>query len=75
MSTVKKLISLDTAVANELEAVAKALNVTQREVIEQALDFYFDYTDSIVAKKISDDVRSGKEPVYDAGEVFKTLGL
>jgi len=39
------------------------------------LDFYFDHTDSIVAKKISDDVANGKEKVYDAREVFGSLGI
>ncbi|CUV65675.1 conserved hypothetical protein [Sulfurovum sp. enrichment culture clone C5] len=75
MSVVKKLVSLDSVVANELESLSKTLGVTQKELIERALDFYFDHTDSITAKKISDDVASGKEKVYDAREVFKELGL
>ncbi|MDQ1325246.1 MAG: hypothetical protein QG564_370, partial [Campylobacterota bacterium] len=75
MSVVKKLVSLDSAVASELESLSKTLGVTQKELIERALDFYFDHTDSITAKKISDDVKSGKEKVYDARDVFKELGL
>jgi len=75
MSTVKKLISFDSAVAKELEIVAKTLDISQKELIERALDFYFDYTDSITAQKISDDVKAGKEKVYDADEVFEELGL
>jgi hypothetical protein len=75
MSAVKKLISFDSSVAKELEVVSKALDITQKELIERALDFYFDHTDSIVAQKISDDVSEGKEKVYDADEVFKELGL
>jgi hypothetical protein len=75
MSVVKKLISFDSNVAKELEAVSKALQMSQKELIERALDFYFDHTDAIIAKKISDDVAIGKEKVYDARETFKELGI
>ncbi len=75
MATVKKLISFDCAIAKELEIVSKTLNISQKELIERALDFYFDYTDSITAQKISDDVKDGKEKVYDADGVFEELGL
>jgi hypothetical protein len=75
MATVKKLISFDSAIAKELEIVSKALDISQKELIERALDFYFDYTDSIIAQKISDDVKDAKEKVYDADRVFEELGL
>ena len=75
MPTVKKLISLDSAVANELKTVSSALKMTQKEIIERALDFYFDHTDAIIAQKISDDIVSKKEKVYDAKDIFKELGL
>ena len=75
MSVVKKLISFDSAVADELETLSKTLDITQKELIERALDFYFDHTDSITAQKISDDVKSGKEKVHNADDVFKELGL
>ena len=75
MSAVKKLISFDEGIAHELEVVASALQLTQREVVERALDFYFDHTDALVARKISEDVASGKEGVRDADDVFAELGL
>ncbi|MBA1420814.1 MAG: hypothetical protein FAF03_08175 [Epsilonproteobacteria bacterium] len=75
MSVVKKLISFDSVVAEELESLSKTLDITQKELIERALDFYFDHTDSMTAQKISDDVISGKENVHDADDVFKELGL
>ncbi len=75
MSVVKKLISFDSVVAEELETLSKTLDITQKELIERALDFYFDHTDSITAQKISDDIVSGKEKVHDADDVFKELGL
>ena len=75
MSVVKKLISFDSVVAEELETLSKTLDITQKELIERALDFYFDHTDSITAQKISDDVVAGKEKVHDADDIFKELGL
>jgi len=75
MSSVKKLISLDESVANELEIVSKALNKSQKEIVESALDFYFDYTDGIIADKITDDIKTGKMKVYDESEVYENLGI
>ena len=75
MSTVKKLISFDSNIAAELEAVSEALHISQKELVERALDFYFDHTDSIVAQKISEDVAKGKVGVHDADEIFEQLGI
>ena len=75
MAVVKKLISLDAAVASELEILSDTLKLTQKEIIERALDYYFDHTDSITAQKISDDVRAKKEQIHDAKDVFAKLGL
>jgi hypothetical protein len=75
MSIVKKLISFDSVVADELESLSKTLDITQKELIERALDFYFDHTDSMTAQNISDAVASDEEKVHDADDVFKELGL
>lgn len=75
MSVVKKLISFDAVVAEELESLSQTLNITQKELIERALDFYFDHTDNITAQKMSEDVASGKMKIHDADDVFSELGL
>jgi len=75
MASVKKLFSLDEGLVKELEIVAKALNKTQKEVVENALDFYFDYTDSLVADKISQQIEDGEMKVYDAKKVYEELGI
>ncbi|KAA0257619.1 MULTISPECIES: BfmA/BtgA family mobilization protein [Deferribacter] len=75
MAVVKKLISLDESVARELEIISKALNKSQKEIVEAALDFYFDYTDGIIADKITDDIKEGKIKVYDSKEVYDELGI
>ncbi len=63
MATVKKLISLDENISKELENVA------------DALDFYFDYTDTVVADKVTREINSGNMEVYDSEEVYKELGI
>ena len=75
MANVKKLISLDESLATELENVAKSLQKSQKEIVESALDFYFDYTDGVVADNVSKDIESGKMKVYDSEDVYKELGI
>mgnify|MGYP002713203200 CR=1 FL=1 len=75
MATVKKLLSLDEGIAKELENVADALHKSQKEVVENALDFYFDYTDTVVADKITKDIKSGNMRVLDAEDVYNELGI
>ena len=75
MATVKKLISLDEGIAKELETVSDSLHKSQKEVVETALDFYFDYTDSIVADKVTKEISSGDMKVYSSKDVYKELGI
>ncbi len=75
MGTVKKLFALDEGIARELDVVAAALHKSQKEVVETALDFYFDYTDGIVADTITDRIKSGEMKVLDSEEVYKELGI
>jgi predicted DNA-binding protein len=75
MGTVKKLFALDEGIARELDIVAKAINKTQKEVVETALDFYFDYTDGIIADKITEEIKNGKMKVHNSDEVYNKLGI
>ena len=75
MGTVKKLFSLDEGIARELDIVATAINKTQKEVVETALDFYFDYTDGMVADKITEEIKNGTMKVRDSDEVYNELGI
>jgi len=75
VAVVKKLISMDEGVARELERLSEMLGTTQKDVIERALDFYFDHTDAMIAQKISRDIREGKMAVHDADELFASMGL
>jgi predicted transcriptional regulator len=75
MSIVKKLITLDENIARELEIAAKVLNIKQREIIENALDFYLDYMDAIIVDKLVDEINAGKMKVYNNKEVYEKLGI
>jgi predicted DNA-binding protein len=75
MATVKKLITLDESIARELEVVAKSLGTTQKEIVERALDYYFDFTDAVVADKILEEIESGKEETIPWDEAKRLLDL
>jgi predicted transcriptional regulator len=75
MASIKKLFSLDENIVKELDIVAVALHKSQKEVVEAALDYYFDYTDGIVADKITQDIKSGNMKTYDSKDVYKELGI
>ena len=75
MATVKKLFTLDEGLAKELEVVAKVLKKSQKEIVESALDFYFDYTDSLIADKITQEIKDGNMKVHNAKDVYKELGI
>ncbi|WP_456398200.1 ribbon-helix-helix domain-containing protein [Desulfurobacterium sp.] len=75
MAVTKKLISMDKTLAEELSTVSKILGIPQKEIVEKALDFYFDYLDVAIAEKISRDIKEGKIKVYEAEKVFRELGI
>ena len=75
MATVKKLLSLDESIAKELETVSLALHKSQKEVVETALDFYFDHTDSVVADSVTKDIKAGLMQVNESEDVYRELGI
>ncbi len=72
---VKKLFTLDDGIAKELEIVAKTLNTTQKDIVERALDFYFDYSDSFIADKIIDAVENKKLKTFSKEKTYEILGI
>ena len=75
MANVKKLFSLDESIARELKDLSKIMKKTQKEIVENALDFYFDYTDVIVADSVTRDIQNGDMKVYDSKSAYKELGI
>jgi len=72
---VKKLLSLDDSIAKELEIVAKALNTTQKDIVERALDFYFDYLDEMISDRIIDEIENKNLKTFSKEEAYKILGI
>lgn len=75
MPTVKKLFSLDESLAKELETVSTAMHKSQREIVESALNFYFDHTDSVVADSVTKAIKDGNMKVFDSEDVYEELGI
>lgn len=75
MATVKKLLSLDESIAKELETVSLALHKSQKEVVETALDFYFDHTDTVVADSVVKEIQAGSMQVHTSEDIYKELGI
>ena len=68
-------VAFNIVMARELDIVAAAINKSQKEVVETALDFYFDYTDGIVADNITEKIKNGEMVVHDSDEVYDKLGI
>jgi len=51
------------------------LHKSQREIVESALDFYFDYTDGLIADRVTEEIRSGAMKTHDSKSVYRELGI
>ena len=71
----KSLISLPLEMAEELEMLTEVLHKKKSKIVTEALSMYFDYIDTQIADKRIDDIKSGKEKIIPAEEVFKELGI
>ena len=75
MQKIRSTFTLSDFIIDELNEVSKELHEKKSHIVEKALSMYFDYIDVQIAEKRLDDVKSGKEKVISAEEVFKELGL
>ncbi|MEO2068632.1 MAG: ribbon-helix-helix domain-containing protein [Desulfurobacteriaceae bacterium] len=66
-----KLISIDETLVHELSVISKLLGVSQQEIIEEALELYFNHLELTIAEKISKEIKEGKMKLYKAENVFK----
>jgi predicted DNA-binding protein len=71
----KLTIELNDNIFNELYLISNELNSNESEIIEKALERYFDSLDEIIADKRLDDLNNGKEKLIDAEDVWKELGI
>jgi len=68
-------ISLENDIINTLDEYANELEKTRTNLIEKALELYFDKLDEMVADKRIDNLRAGKSSVVPLEDVFKKAGI
>lgn len=75
MSTVRLNISLDSNIAKELEKIAKELGEKKSHIVKDALMYYFDYLDTLIAEKRLKALENEESELFPAKEVWKEVGL
>jgi len=75
MQKIRSTFTISDYIIDELNEVSTELNEKKSHIVEDALTMYFDYLDAKIADKRIDDIKSGKEKVISAEEVFRELGL
>jgi len=75
MQKIRSTFTVSDYIIDELNDVSSELNEKKSHIVEKALTMYFDYIDVQIADKRLDDIKSGKEKLIPAEDVFKELGL
>jgi len=75
MHKIRSTFTVSDFIIDELNAVSSELNEKKSHIVEKALSMYFDYIDEKIADKRLDELKSGKEKLIAAEEVFKELGI
>jgi len=68
-------IRLEKDIIETLDEYAKELNKTRTNLIEKAIDVYFDKLDEMIADKRIDNLKAGKTTLVPLEEVFKKAGI
>ncbi len=58
-----------------LDDYAKQLNKSRTNLIESAIEHYFDKMDELIADKRIDEIKQGKSEVLPLDMVFKQAGI
>jgi len=75
MQKIRSTFTVSDFIIDELNDVSEELHEKKSHIVEKALTMYFDYIDTQIADKRIDDIKSGKEKIIPAEEVFKELGI
>lgn len=75
MQKIRSTFTVSDFIIDELNEVSEELHEKKSHIVEKALTMYFDHIDAKIADKRIDDIKSGKEKVIPAEEVFKELGI
>ncbi len=68
-------IRLEKEMIETLDGYASELDKSRTNLIEKAIELYFDTLDEMVADKRIDNLKSGKSTVISLEEVFKQAGI
>ena len=68
-------IRLDKEVVQHLDDSAQILEKTRTNLIERAIDAYFDQIDEMVADKRIDSLKDGNSSVSSLEDVFTKAGI
>ena len=68
-------IRLDKEVVQHLDDSANILEKTRTNLIERAINAYFDQLDEMVADKRIDNLKNGNSSVSSLEEVFEKAGI
>ena len=68
-------IRLEKDIVQHLDEYANELDKTRTNLIEKAIEFYFDKLDEMVADKRIDNLKSGKTKVVPLEVVFAQAGI
>ena len=75
MNTVRVNISLDNSIAKELDKISKEIGEKKSHIVKDALIYYFDYLDILIAEKRLKALENGESEMVPAEEVWKKAGL
>jgi len=68
-------IRLEKDILKNLDEYAKELDKTRTNLIERAIDAYFDKLDEMVADKRIDNIKSNKSKIVSLESVFKKANI
>jgi len=75
MQKIRSTFTVSDFIIDELNSVSEELNEKKSHIVEKALNMYFDYIDEKIADKRLDNIKSKKEKIIPADDVFKELGI
>jgi predicted transcriptional regulator len=68
-------IRLEKDIVGQLDEYANELDKTRTNLIERAIEFYFDKLDEMIADKRIDNLKNGKTKVVPLEVVFAKAGI
>jgi len=75
MHKIRSTFTVSDFIIDELNEVSEELHEKKSHIVEKALTMYFDHIDTQISDKRIDAIKSGKEKVIPAEDVFRELGL